>query len=275
MNQPTKQSHIDIMETLEATSRTFYIPISRMPPGLKEATTSAYLCMRAIDEVEDHTTLTNTDKVKLLGQISLAFQKHSYEEGAEIHEALETVFNPYRRRLPAVSLNLGAWASHAPSEIAPRIWADTAAMAERMAYWASVNWKIHSREDLDAYSYSTAAAVGLLICDILAWHTGAQMSRNHAIYFGRGLQITNIARNRAEDIERGVDFYPPGWNDADIRDYAAHWLGLARQYADTLPEASSYNFIMIPLALAEATLEALASGQPKLTREAVLAIVNT
>ena len=46
--------HEDVMDTLRATSRTFFIPISRIPSGLQEAVASAYLCMRAIDEIEDH-----------------------------------------------------------------------------------------------------------------------------------------------------------------------------------------------------------------------------
>ena len=41
----------DVMETLRATSRTFFIPIFHLPPGLQEAVASAYLCMRAVDEI--------------------------------------------------------------------------------------------------------------------------------------------------------------------------------------------------------------------------------
>ncbi len=33
----------DALEILKATSRTFYIPISRLPSGLQEAVASAYL----------------------------------------------------------------------------------------------------------------------------------------------------------------------------------------------------------------------------------------
>ena len=73
-----------VMAALEANSRTFFIPISRMPPGLKEATTSAYLCMRAIDEIEDHPTLSNAVKARILQQVSLAFQSHPYRNDADI-----------------------------------------------------------------------------------------------------------------------------------------------------------------------------------------------
>ena len=49
----------DALDILKENSRTFYIPISRLPPGLQEAVASAYLCMRAIDETEDHPDLDN------------------------------------------------------------------------------------------------------------------------------------------------------------------------------------------------------------------------
>jgi farnesyl-diphosphate farnesyltransferase len=265
---------LDAMGVLEQTSRTFFIPISRMPAGLKEATTSAYLCMRAIDEIEDHTDLSNTEKVALLGEISQAMQALSYEDDSDVQSALAGVLRPYARVLPPVTMQLGQWASHAPREIAPRIIADAVAMADRMAYWAGVNWHMRNQADLDAYTYSVAAAVGLLMCDVAAWYDGTQLDRRAAIHFGRGLQVTNIARNRSEDVARGVDFYPPGWTDQDIRRLASHWLDLTARYAETLPEAPFSYFIKIPLALAEATLDALDRGEAKLTRETVLAIVS-
>jgi farnesyl-diphosphate farnesyltransferase len=264
----------DVMAMLEATSRTFYIPISRLPAGLRHATASAYLCMRAIDEIEDHPDLTNVAKCDLLKQISLAFQSHAYAKGADIQHALGMIFNSCGHDLPAVSLALGKWARYAPEKIAPRIWADTAAMADRMAYWASVGWRIRHRDDLNAYTYSVAATVGLLMCDVLAWFDGTQLDRAQAICFGRGLQVTNIVRNRADDLARGVDFYPPGWTDEHVRGYALHLLSQTEKYAETLPPKPFSYFIKIPLALAQATLTTLAQGKMKLTRDAVMAIIS-
>ncbi len=39
------------LNILEQTSRTFYIPIVKLPPIAQEAVASAYLCLRAIDEI--------------------------------------------------------------------------------------------------------------------------------------------------------------------------------------------------------------------------------
>ena len=44
----------DALTVLKETSRTFYIPITKLPSGVQEAVASAYLCLRAIDEIEDH-----------------------------------------------------------------------------------------------------------------------------------------------------------------------------------------------------------------------------
>ena len=45
--------HNEVMRVLKETSRTFYIPVSRLPSKLQETVAAAYLCMRAIDEIED------------------------------------------------------------------------------------------------------------------------------------------------------------------------------------------------------------------------------
>ena len=58
------------LQVLEETSRTFYIPIVKLESVIQEAVASAYLCLRAIDEVEDHPTLALDVKAKLLRKIS-------------------------------------------------------------------------------------------------------------------------------------------------------------------------------------------------------------
>src|SRR6266581_4919186 len=62
------------LDMLKETSRTFFIPISRLPAGLQDAVMSGYLCLRAIDEVEDHPRLDNRTKAMLLHTISHTFQ---------------------------------------------------------------------------------------------------------------------------------------------------------------------------------------------------------
>ena len=67
-------------DVLKATSRTFYIPISHLTKGVQEAVASAYLCMRAIDEIEDHPELPSTTKIDLLLAVSQTLQRKPFNE---------------------------------------------------------------------------------------------------------------------------------------------------------------------------------------------------
>jgi farnesyl-diphosphate farnesyltransferase len=259
------------LEILEETSRTFYIPISRLPSGLLEAVASAYLCFRAIDQVEDHRELNNPCKAKLLRTISLNLQ--AAVENTTVNDFGAELDTP-QNQLEEITLRIGEWALLAPETIAPRIWDATAAMADRMAYWAEINWKIKNKSDLDRYTFSVAGAVGLLLSDLWAWYDGTQTNRTHAIGFGRGLQAVNILRNHREDLERGVDFIPEGWTLEDLQVYARYNLQQADLYTEALGSGPALEFCRIPLALAYGTLDVLALGKEKLSRTDVLALVE-
>jgi farnesyl-diphosphate farnesyltransferase len=264
----------DFIRILEENSRTFFIPISRLPTNLQEAVGSSYLCMRAIDEIEDHPSLENSEKVTLLRGLGQILQKCIGNADVQALSAgLDSLFLPFRARLPEVSLRIGEWLWNAPLQIAPRIWDATMAMAERMAYWVANQWLIQTEADLDGYTFSVAGAVGLLICDIWGWFDGTPIDRSHAVQFGRGLQAVNILRNHAEDVSRGVNFFPQGWSDQQMFIYARRNLDLARAGISSMPRISFKYFVEIPLRLAEATMEAIESGVGKLTREQVMEIV--
>jgi farnesyl-diphosphate farnesyltransferase len=259
------------LELLKRTSRTFFIPISLLPTGLQEAVTSAYLCMRAIDQIEDHPDLDNTLKAKLLRDISVQLQGgNEHSMATDFGDALQS----HQHQLEEVSLRLGEWALLAPDTISPRIWEATAAMADRMAYWAERNWQIDSEADLDCYTFSVAGSVGLLLSDLWAWYDNTQTSRMQAIGFGRGLQSVNILRNHQEDQSRGVDFFPSGWTAEDMHRYARRNLAMADSYTEGLPTGPAKSFCMIPLALAHCTLDALSAGKEKLSRDDVLSIIQ-
>ena len=259
------------LEVLKTTSRTFYIPISLLPEKLQAAVASAYLCMRAIDEIEDHSELDNLAKAQLLRQISLNLQETVNNSNSDhFIQGLQT----YQQVLPEVTLRLGEWSILAPETIAPRIWDATAAMADRMAYWAENNWTINTESDLDCYTFSVAGAVGLLLSDLWAWYDGTQTNRSHAIGFGRGLQAVNIIRNHVEDLKRGVSFIPNDWSMKDMQAYARRNLELATLYNKSLKSGPALNFCQIPLALAYGTLDAIALGKDKLTRNDVLTLVE-
>lgn len=86
--------HADAQNLLESTSRTFFIPIMTLPDSLQAAVGSAYLCFRAIDEIEDHPDLDNHKKVGLLRDVS-----HILQTPCErFDRALAELFRGYRQR---------------------------------------------------------------------------------------------------------------------------------------------------------------------------------
>jgi farnesyl-diphosphate farnesyltransferase len=260
----------DALDILKDTSRTFYIPIALLPSDLQAAVVGAYLCMRAIDEIEDHPELDNPTKASLLRAISQTLQ-----EGTDgFSDRAFSSWGIYENLLPEVTLRIREWAILAPKTIAPRIWDGTAAMAERMAYWADRNWQVQTEADLDRYTFGVAGAVGLLLSDLWAWYNGTQTNRTEGIGFGRGLQAVNILRNHDEDLDRGVDFFPNGWNQDRMMGYARRQLCLADAYTNSLPNGPALDFCRIPLALAHATLDALERGEAKLSRSAVMSLVE-
>lgn len=256
----------DALQALRDTSRTFFEPILRLPVGLQEAVAAAYLSMRAIDEIEDHPILTNMEKASLLRQVSLSLQAGPRE--------VPRVLASRQNELPEVTRRLGEWLALSPAAIAPRIGDAIAAMAERMAHWAEIGWRLRSEADLDRYTYGVAGAVGLLLSDLWAWFAGIQTDRLQAVGFGRGLQAVNILRNRKDDLARGVDLYPDEWDDDRMHTYARRHLALADAYLEDLPPGPIHDSCRIPLALAYATLDALADGRPKLTRQEVQEILQ-
>lgn len=262
----------DVLRVLKETSRTFYLPIVRLPSRLQEAISSAYLCMRALDEIEDHTVLDNQHKSSLLREISSVVQSNLAlgDISAELHSR---VFSKYLNVLPEVSLRIGEWLSFAPAGIGPRIGEATASMAERMAYWAERGWEISTEADLNEYTFSVAGAVGLLICDIWAWFDGTQLDRASAIHFGRSLQSVNILRNREEDLGRQVDFFPNGWTNKEVLAYARQNVARTRREIKPIPQLAFAYLVEIPLSLAEATLDTIESGRTKLSRQQVLQIM--
>lgn len=229
---------------------------------------SGYLCLRAIDEIEDHPGLDNCTKAELLRAISKTLQT-TFAAGDFIKN-----FGSLRHELPEVSLRVGEWALLAPLPIAPRVWEATATMADRMAQWADNNWTIRTEMDLDRYTYGVAGSVGLLLSDLWTWYSGTASNRVLAVGFGRGLQAVNILRNHKEDVARGVEFFPSNWRNEDMHAYARRNLALADKYIDALPPGPILDFCSIPLALAHATLEALAHGNAKLSRNEVTQIVR-
>lgn len=254
----------DAMRILKETSRTFYIPITFLQKELKYSVASAYLVFRAIDEIEDHEELDKDIKSTILMQVS-DLCKHPFD-----NEEYFRILGPTKDKMPEVTLRLEEWLQACPTDTLPIVMNSAREMAFGMAKWAKANWDIHTREDLDDYTYYVAGLVGVMLSDLWEHYGEEKTDRELAIGYGRGLQAVNILRNEKEDMnERGVSFVPDGWNRADLFDYADENLAKADEYMKSLNKKSILLFCRLPLALAHKTLQAMKNGREKISRAEV------
>lgn len=258
----------EAMHVLKLTSRTFYIPIKLLNSTLKKTVGSAYLCMRAIDEIEDHEELDSTVKQHLLVETSNLL-KSDFDANAYLE-----LIKPYESLLPEVTIRLGDWLDFCPAEIVDEVKASTSEMAEGMAKWVEKDWVVKTKEDLDEYTYYVAGLVGVMLSEIWKWYDGTETDRELAIGYGRGLQAVNILRNKDEDAERGVRFFPDGWTREDMFAYAEDNLNKADQYMKQINTKNIILFCKIPYELANRTLKALKSGREKISRTEVETTVD-
>ncbi|MFA1820946.1 squalene/phytoene synthase family protein [Virgibacillus oceani] len=259
----------DAMRVLKETSRTFYIPIKLLKPTLRMAVGSAYLCMRAIDEIEDHEELDKEVKQELLRAVRELLLENKFNRSA-----FEQLIKPYESLLPEVTVRLGDWVSVCPESIAEKVKASTSIMSGGMADWVERDFIVHTKEDLDDYTYYVAGLVGVMLSDIWEWYDGTQTDRSLAIGYGRGLQAVNMLRNQDEDAERGVLFLPDGWTRNDMFTYAKSKLDQADEYIADIQTKNILLFCEIPLELAKKTLKAMESGKEKMSRDEVKSTVD-
>lgn len=260
----------EAMHILKLTSRTFYIPIKLLKPTLRKTVGAAYLCMRAIDEIEDHETMPSEIKTRLLRLTSGLLKSDSSFD----REAYEALLEPYHEELPEVTLRLADWIEICPEEITFKVMESTSIMAEGMAKWVEKDFFVKTKEELDEYTYYVAGLVGVMLSDIWKWYDGTETDYDLAIGYGRGLQAVNMLRNQEEDAERGVHFIPDGWTRDDLFDYARGNLAKADEYVKDINTKNIILFCQIPLALAKKTLSAMESGKEKMTRPEVEATVD-
>lgn len=252
------------MEMLKKTSRTFFIPIKLLKEPLRMTVGSAYLCMRAIDEIEDDEVLPNSVKEQLLKEtadlLCEPFDASAYE----------ALISPYADELPDVTKRLGDWIEVCPEAIRGKVLEATSEMASGMAKWSKKDWAVHTVADLDDYTYYVAGLVGVMLSDIWEWHDGTKTDRERSIAFGRGLQAVNILRNKDEDMmERGVGFFPDEWERSDMFAYAERNLNEADLYIADISNRNIRHFCKIPHTLARRTLKALKRGEEKMSRREV------
>lgn len=107
-----------------------------------------------------------------------------------------------------------------------------------------------TEEQLDLYCYQVAGVVGLMMCPLLGVRD--PVAYQHAVDLGSAMQLTNIARDVAEDARRGRIYIPKSWLTTNQKvTVKPEWLRTAEGIEFTLNEVGAAELVQRLLAKAD------------------------
>ncbi|CAA9441052.1 MAG: Phytoene synthase [uncultured Rubrobacteraceae bacterium] len=181
-------------------SRTYYFSTSLFPEEVRPHVCALYAFMRYADEIVDNPGATSLDEQ--LAGLKL------FEEETLAAAAGETVSNPVLRAFANTVLLRG---------VEPGL---IEAFMRSMKMDTGV-FRYPTYEDLEEYTYGSAAVVGLMMCRVIG--ATDEASNPHAEALGVAMQLTNFLRDVKEDWVRGRVYLP--LEDLERFGYAEEELG--------------------------------------------------
>lgn len=218
-------------DILKGVSRSFYLTIRALPPGMRQPVAVAYLLARAADTIADTRALPPRERLERL----LAFRAEV--EGSEPFdetrmESVSRIVSGVRRRgdgaSPAETAlldSLGGVFSlleQTPESDRARIRSVVATLTRGMeldlttfpAEDSGAVAALQSAEELDRYTYLVAGCVGGFWTSVamaheprLAGWDAGRMS-DLGVRFGKALQLTNVLRDIPRDLRNGRCYLP-------------------------------------------------------------------
>jgi farnesyl-diphosphate farnesyltransferase len=305
------QDRAACVRALPLVSRTFALSIEALPQELREPVRVAYLLCRIVDTIEDEPLVPPSERTLRFD----CFERLLMDDHADPRE-LELLFRSADPDDPEAALCSQAGAVFRcfralpePSRQAIRPHVLDMSLGMRMytrRAAAHGGLQLRDMSDLARYCYYVAGTVGELLTDLFELSQPdlppAQRQAVHelAADFGQGLQLVNILKDVAGDMERGVVYMPrslleqhqlepeqllePGRREASlalIREVgvqARQSLERAKRYVRQwpLPHGEPIRlFCAVPLLLALATLDELEASDdtlrpgrtPKISRQ--------
>lgn len=286
-------------------SRTFALNIPILPPRLRDSVCCAYLLCRIADTIEDTESLPAPARRSLYDALHRAVDPARPQPSAlpAFTEHAAGTTEAYSRLMAGAPRVLTAFASLPPSSraaIAECVREMIAGMRAPSARGRESGIRFVSADfpDLDRYCHYVAGTVGVMLTRLFSTELGdppalaAARTRELGRRFGLGLQATNIIKDHAEDIARGVCFVPrssvgpaaercpitPPQREALIR-HAMDHLDRAMEFVLLIPHQADgiRLFCLWALILALGTLREAAKGDspaPKVSRAEVAKILS-
>ena len=223
-----QREYLDVF--MEGVSRSFALVVPFLEPPLRDYVATAYLICRVIDNIEDcHQTFEwKTVRFQEISQLLL-----------EPNLALPILQSWERENWPGLGTEQARLMGAENGQMLWQIFASIPGVARSsIQKWAQVmasgmerledplispDWSdqgnirlLRREKDYNEYCFIVAGTVGYMLTELVTQHYGFSESVVQALEpwaesCGRGLQKTNILKDFAEDLSRGVCYLPEEW----------------------------------------------------------------
>lgn len=252
-------------------ARTFALTLGLLPRGLREPLGSTYLLARASDTVADAVLIPWERRLQILEELKAELSAKSETNGTNGSNGSNATLESF--------LRLRSGEISGPEEqllaAVPGLFTRVQRYPDRkelLELWRTIlegqlfdlrrfpcGAKPLTGEELDSYCGLVAGSVGKTWTRLIALHCPDVLRLPLVemialgINYGKGLQLTNILRDRAADLALGRVYAPPG-ELPDLINLAGVWLDQGRKYVAHLRGGRVRYASALPLALAARTL---------------------
>ncbi|HXV81352.1 MAG TPA: phytoene/squalene synthase family protein [Candidatus Binatia bacterium] len=214
-----------LRDLLKRVSRLFYTTLVAVPANVRDQVSLAYLFARAADTIADTELIDRFRRLDYLGQLKAQFtgDQVSLEQVREIQQAVGTVQQDSAERQLLERLEeCFAVFEEFSSEDRRRVRQLMTTLVRGMEMdltvfpggTAAELTALKSLDALDQYTYYVAGCVGEFWTDLMCAYRRGLRSWNVrtmatvGVRFGKGLQLTNVLKDIAHDLQRGRCYVP-------------------------------------------------------------------
>ncbi len=217
--------HELLRDLLRHVSRLFYTTLVVVPADVRDQVSLAYLFARAADTIADTELIDRPRRLDFLGQLKGQFisDQISWGQIREIQRAMGPLQRDSSERVLIERLEdcFKLFQEFSPDDrrcVQRLMTTLTQGMEMDLSVFPGTSVKdlvaLKTIDDLDRYTYYVAGCVGEFWTDLMCAHRRALASWNVremsdvGVRFGKGLQLTNIVKDIAHDLQKGRCYIP-------------------------------------------------------------------
>ena len=206
-------------------SRLFYTTLVVVPADVRDQVSLAYLFARAADTITDTELIDRPRRLDLLSQLKAQFvsDQIAWAQVREIQQAVGPIQQNSAERVLLERLEdcFRLFQTFAPDDrrrVQRLMTTLTQGMEMDLTVFPGMSavdlTALKTLDDLDRYTYYVAGCVGEFWTDMMCAHRKALTSwkvrdmSELGVRFGRGLQLTNIVKDIAHDLQKGRCYVP-------------------------------------------------------------------